>query len=135
MKTVITAYITTGVAFLVVDAIWLTTMADMLYRPLLGDRLAPQFHLAPAVFFYLIYIAGIVFFAVLPSIESGSIGRAVLNGAVLGLVAYATYDLTNQATLKGWPWHVTLLDLCWGMFATAVAAGSGCWFASRHGGR
>lgn len=131
MKTVITAYVATGVAFLVVDAIWLTTMADMLYRPLLGERLAPQFHLAPAVFFYVIYIAGIVFFAVLPSIESGSIGRAALNGAVLGLVAYATYDLTNQATLKDWPLVVTLADMAWGAFVTAVGASAGFLVASR----
>ncbi|KQV38020.1 MULTISPECIES: DUF2177 family protein [unclassified Rhizobium] len=133
MKTVITAYITTGVAFLVVDAIWLTTMADMLYRPLLGDRLAPQFHLAPAVFFYVIYVAGIVFFAVLPAVESGSLGKAALNGAVLGLVAYATYDLTNQATLKDWPLVVTLADMVWGGFVTAVGASAGFLLASRVG--
>lgn len=133
MKTVITAYITTGVAFLVVDAIWLTTMADMLYRPLLGDRLAPQFHLAPAVFFYVIYVAGIVFFAVLPAVESGSLGKAALNGAVLGVVAYATYDLTNQATLKDWPLVVTLADMVWGGFVTAVGASAGFLLASRVG--
>ena len=63
MKTIVIAYLATGIAFLIVDAIWLSTMADMLYRPLLGDKLAPQFHLAPAVVFYLIYVADIVFFS------------------------------------------------------------------------
>ena len=131
MRTVITAYVATGVAFLVVDAIWLTTMADMLYRPLLGDRLAPQFHLAPAVFFYVIYVAGIVFFAVLPAVESGSLGKAALNGAVLGVVAYATYDLTNQATLKTWSTMLTVVDLAWGTLLSAVAAGAGRWITMR----
>jgi uncharacterized membrane protein len=133
MKTMITAYLATGVAFLTVDAIWLSTMADMLYRPLLGDKLAPQFYLAPAIFFYLTYVAGIVFFAVLPALGKGGLCRAVLNGAVLGLVAYGTYDLTNQATLKDWPLAITLADLLWGALVTAVGASGGFWAASRLG--
>src|SRR5690606_30897046 len=98
MKTIVIAYLAAGIAFLIVDAIWLTTMADTLYRPLLGDKLEAQFRLAPAIAFYLIYVAGIVFFAVLPALQGGGLSKAALNGAVLGLVAYATYDLTNQAT-------------------------------------
>lgn len=133
MKTVITAYLATGIAFLILDAIWLSTMADLLYRPLLGDKLAPQFHLAPAIVFYLIYVAGIVFFAVLPALESGGLGRAALNGAVLGLLAYATYDLTNQATLKDWPLSITLADIAWGAFVTAAGASCGFLAASRFG--
>lgn len=133
MKTVITAYLAAGIAFLIVDAIWLTTMADMLYRPLLGDKLEPQFLLAPAVCFYLIYIAGIVFFAILPALQSGGLAKAALNGAVLGLVAYATYDLTNQATLRGWPLAITLADIPWGAFVTAVGASAGFLAARRFG--
>ena len=133
MKTVMIAYLAAGVASLIVDAIWLYTMADLLYRPNLGDRLAPQFHLAPAVVFYLIYIAGIVFFAIVPALESGGLGRAALNGAALGLVAYATYDLTNHATLRDWPLVVTLADIPWGMFVTAVGASAGFVAASRLG--
>lgn len=133
MKTVITAYLTTGIAFLMVDAVWLSTMADALYRPLLGDRLAPQFHLGAAVFFYLVYIAGVVFFAVMPALQGGGLGKAMLNGAVLGIVAYATYDLTNQATLKDWPLAVTLADIPWGAFVTAVGASAGFLVASRIG--
>lgn len=133
MKAVIVAYLAAGIAFLVIDAIWLTVMADTLYRPLLGDRLEPQFHLAPAVAFYLIYVGGIVFFAVMPALEGGGLAKAVLNGAVLGLVAYATYDLTNHATLRDWPLAVTLADIPWGMFVTAAGASAGFLVASRFG--
>lgn len=133
MKIVIIAYIAAGVAFLIIDAIWLTIMADALYRPLLGDRLAPQFHLAPAVAFYLIYIGGIVFFAVMPALAGGGLAKAVLNGAAMGLVAYATYDLTNHATLRDWPLAVTLADIPWGMFVTAAGASAGFLAASRFG--
>ncbi len=133
MKTIVTAYLAAGIAFLIVDAIWLTTMADTLYRPLLGDKLEPQFRLAPAICFYLIYIGGIVFFAILPALQGGGLGKAALNGAVLGLVAYATYDLTNQATLKDWPLAVTLADIPWGAFVTAVGASVGFLAASRFG--
>lgn len=131
MKTVIFAYLAAGIAFLVIDAIWLTVMADTLYRPLLGDRLAPQFHLAPAVAFYLIYVGGIVFFAVMPALDGGGLAKAALNGAVLGLVAYATYDLTNHATLRDWPLAVTLADIPWGAFVTAAGASAGFLVASR----
>lgn len=133
MKTIVTAYLAAGIVFLVIDAIWLTMMADVLYRPLLGDKLEPQFNLAPAVVFYLIYIGGIVFFAILPALDGGGLGRAALNGAVLGLVAYATYDLTNHATLRDWPLALTLADIPWGTFLTAVAASGGYLAASRFG--
>lgn len=133
MKTIVIAYVAAGVAFLIIDAIWLTIMADALYRPLLGDRLAPQFHLGPAIAFYLIYIGGIVFFAVMPALAGGGLAKAALNGAVLGLVAYATYDLTNHATLRDWPLAVTLADIPWGMFVTALGASAGFLAANRFG--
>lgn len=133
MKTIVTAYLAAGIAFLLVDAIWLTTMADTLYRPLLGDKLEPQFRLAPAICFYLVYIGGIVFFAILPALQGGGLAKAALNGAVLGFVAYATYDLTNQATLKDWPLAITLADIPWGAFVTAVGASAGFLTASRFG--
>lgn len=133
MKAVLIAYFAAGVVFLIVDAIWLTMMADTLYRPLLGERLETQFRLTPAIFFYLIYVGGIVFFAVLPALENGGLGKAALNGAVLGLVAYATYNLTNQATLRDWPLAVTLADIPWGAFVTAVGASAGFLAASRFG--
>ena len=120
-----TAYVSTAVVFLVLDAIWLTTMADRLYRPAMGSIMLERFALAPAVAFYLIYVAGVVVFAVAPALQSGRWVTALGYGAMLGLMAYATYDLTNQATLKNWSWTVTIADLCWGTFVTAISAAAG----------
>lgn len=133
MKPLIIAYLAAGVAFLIVDAIWLSTMANLLYRPLMGDLLEPSFRLQPAIIFYLIYIAGIVWFAIMPALEGGGLARAALNGALLGIVCYATYDLTNHATLRGWPLAVTLADIPWGAFVTTVGASAGYLAASRFG--
>ncbi|TXH82150.1 MAG: DUF2177 family protein [Rhizobium sp.] len=125
MKTYGIAYIATAFVFLAIDAIWLTIAAQRLYRPLMGDMLVEGFRLAPAALFYLIYIAGIVVFAIVPALASDRWTTATSYGAFLGLFAYATYDLTNQATLKNWPVMVTVADLCWGTFLTAVAATAG----------
>lgn len=125
MKTYGIAYVATGLVFLAIDAIWLTAAAQRLYRPLMGDMLVDGFRLAPAVLFYLVYIAGIVVFAIVPALVSDRWTTATSYGAFLGLFAYATYDLTNQATLKNWPVMVTVADLCWGTFLTAVAAAAG----------
>jgi uncharacterized membrane protein len=116
------AYASTAVVFLVLDAIWLTVMAERLYRPAMGAIMLERFALAPAVAFYLIYIAGVIVFAVSPAMQTGRWTTALGYGAMLGLMAYATYDLTNQATLKDWSWAVTIADLCWGTFVTAVSA-------------
>jgi uncharacterized membrane protein len=116
------AYLAAAVVFLVLDAIWLSTMADRLYRPALGHLMLERFALAPAALFYAIYLAGVVVFAVSPALASGRWLSALGHGALLGLMAYATYDLTNQATLKDWSWTVTIADLCWGTFVTAVSA-------------
>ena len=125
LRQILIAYAGTAVAFLALDAIWLTTMADRLYRPALGTLMLERFDLPPAVFFYALYIAGIVVFAIAPAWAGGNTSGALWRGALLGLIAYATYDLTNQATLRGWPWRVTLADLCWGTFVTAAAAAAG----------
>ena len=122
MGTFLIAYVTVAIIFLCLDAVWLRIMADMFYRPLLGDMLLERFRLAPAVLFYLIYMAGVVKFAVLPTLGPGRWVAALFNGGLLGLVAYGTYDLTNQATLKVWPTAITIADLCWGAVLTAVAA-------------
>ncbi|MFZ3117732.1 MAG: DUF2177 family protein [Variovorax sp.] len=116
------AYVSTAVVFLALDAVWLGTMADRLYRPAMGSIMLERFALAPAAAFYLLYIAGVVVFAVAPALQSGRWTTALGYGAMLGLMAYATYDLTNQATLKDWSWTVTIADLCWGAFVTAVSA-------------
>lgn len=131
MKTYIVAYLATLIVFVAIDFVWLSSMADRLYRPMLGDLLAPNFQLAPAVAFYLLYAAGLTFLAVRPGLVAGSLGTAVLYGAVLGFTAYATYDLTNQSTLKNWSTVLTIADLIWGTFLSAVAAGSSQWITER----
>jgi len=121
-KQVFAAYGLTALVFLALDAVWLSTMAERLYRPAIGHLMAPQFAPVPALLFYPLYFAGIVFFAVAPALAAGSARMAAARGAALGLVAYAAYDLTNQATLRDWPWLLTVADLAWGTVATALAA-------------
>ena len=121
----IIAYIATGVAFLGLDAVWLSFAANRLYRPQIGGLMLDKFSVPPAALFYLIYIGGIVFFAIAPALASGRWTAALVRGALLGCLAYATYDLTNQATLKGWSTTVTIADLCWGTFVTGAAASVG----------
>ena len=116
------AYLATALVFLGIDSIWLTLTASRLYRPLLGDMLVEGFNLAPAILFYAIYVGGIVYFGIRPAFATGSATTAALNGAVFGFVAYATYDLTNQATLKNWPVQITIADLCWGTVLSGTAA-------------
>lgn len=128
------AYAATAVIFLTLDAIWLGTMAERLYRPAIGHLMRERFAIGPAVLFYLIYVAGIVVFAIAPALAERRWQAALAMGALLGLLAYATYDLTNQATLKNWPWRVTLADLCWGGFVTAVSAAAACRIALAFGG-
>lgn len=122
MKTYISAYFFTLIAFLVIDFIWLSTMASRLYRPAIGDLLAENFRLGPAIIFYLIYAAGLTFLAVRPALISGQWTTALVYGAAVGFMAYATYDLTNQATLKSWSTTLTIADLLWGTFVSAAAA-------------
>jgi len=129
------AYVSTAVVFLALDAVWLGAMADRLYRPAIGHLMADRFSLAPAVLFYLLYVAGVVVFAVMPALASGRWTTALGLGAMLGLLAYATYDLTNQATLKDWAWSVTIADLCWGTFVTAVSAAAAARITMAFGAR
>lgn len=116
------AYLSAGLIFAVIDAAWITLMGPKIYKPILGPILAEKVSLGPAVVFYLMYIAGIVVIAVAPALKDGPWTRAAFTGAALGLVAYGTYDLTNQATLKLWATKITLLDMTYGAVATALAA-------------
>lgn len=120
------AYAATLVAFLALDAVWLSAMAQRLYRPAIGHLMREGFALEPALAFYALYVLGLVVFAVTEGLARGRAAVAAGRGALFGLIAYATYDLTNQATLRDWPWSVTLADLCWGTAASALAAGVAC---------
>lgn len=127
------AYAVTALIFGVLDAIWLRNASPMLYRPALGEVLTDKVRIGPAITFYLIFTAVLTYFAVLPGLLSADgaatnffagVRLSMIHGAVIGLVSYATYSLTNQATLKTWPVQVTLIDLAWGMVASALAAGT-----------
>jgi uncharacterized membrane protein len=126
----VVAYLGAGVTFAAIDAVWLTTMTDRLYKPVLGPILAAKPDMKAAVAFYLISIAATVFLAIAPALKEGNWTRALINGAVLGFVCYATYDLTNQATLANWSMKLTLIDLAWGTTLTATCAVAG-YFAAR----
>jgi len=114
----------------VLDGVWLTVMGNKLYRPVLGDWMANKVNLPAAAAFYIIFLVGVTFLATAPALRELSAGRAALNGAVLGFVAYATYDLTNQATLTRWSTTITLSDIAWGTFMTCTAALAG-YYGSR----
>lgn len=127
-------YLGTGLAFAIVDAVWLSTVGPRLYRPTLDPVLADEFALAPAIAFYVIYIAGVMILAVTPAVREGEWTRALFTGAVLGFLCYATYDLTSQAVLKVWSTKISVADIAWGTFLTAVSAVAG-YFAMRWGER
>lgn len=130
MPAFLVAYIGAALALLILDAIWLTLAVPRIYQPQIGHLLAAQPNLLVAAVFYLFYVVGIVVFAVLPAQASGSWLTALGLGALLGLVAYGTYDFTNQATMKDWPVAITVIDVIWGTFLTATAATAG-YFAVR----
>jgi len=122
MKKALIAYGATLVAFLLLDGIWLGVLMAPTYRELLGSLMLEKPLLVPAAVFYGLYVVGCVQFVVLPAL---SWQRAAKMGALLGLVAYGTYDLTNWATLRGWSVQMSLMDWAWGTFATAVACSVG----------
>ena len=124
------AYLATAAVFLIVDFVWLNIASPAFYRPKLGDLLAPNPNLAVAALFYLFYAVGIVVLAVMPAVAAKSLLMAVGFGALLGLVAYGTYDITNLATIRDWPVIVSVVDMIWGTILTAVSATAG-YFAVR----
>jgi len=125
MKTILLGYLFSGIAFLALDAVWLGVMGNALYRPQLGGLLLERFQLAPAIAFYLVYPVGIAVFAVAPALQGEASASALGHGLLLGFLAYATYNLTNMATLRGWSALVTGADMAWGATATAAAALAG----------
>ena len=133
-KTVI-AYVSTGIAFALIDSVWLRSMYTRLYQPEIGELLMKGIRWGPAVVFYLLYIAGILIFAVLPALKNGNGQTALVQGALFGFFCYMTYDLTNFATLRVWSMKVTVLDMIWGTVLTGSAAFVGWWVTSRITGQ
>ncbi len=119
------SYAATLLLFLATDALWLGVVARRFYVEQLGALMRESPAWIAAGGFYLFYVAGIVYFAVAPALGAGNWKTAALNGALLGLLAYGTYDMTNLATLKGWPLTMSLVDLVWGGVLTAASATGG----------
>jgi len=126
-------YLSVATSFVAIDMIWLKTMAERLYRPVLGEILRPEPNLTAAAFFYLVYPLGLIAFAVLPAHCDGSAMRAFTSGMMFGCFTYATYDLTNQATLRNWSTTLTIADICWGSLLAGVSAWIGYLVAQRTG--
>ncbi len=118
--------LTTGVFFLI-DFLWLGMVAKDFYQKHIGELLLSPFNIPAAIGFYLLYIVGIFIFAILPAYDLSSWSRAVLYGGLFGFFAYATYDMTNLATLKGWSSTVVVVDIFWGTVLTGTVAFAGYW--------
>jgi len=118
-------YLLTAVVFFAIDLVWLGVVAVNFYQRHLGSLLAEQVRWVPAILFYLIFIAGLLVFAVQPGLSAGSLGRAVVLGAFLGFMAYATFDLTCLALFKNFPVVVVVVDMIWGSCLSAVVSSAG----------
>jgi uncharacterized membrane protein len=112
-------YLITLPIFFAIDMIWLGFIAKDFYRENLGQLLSPNINWTAAIIFYLLFIGGLVVFVISPAVEKNSLVHALIYGALFGLITYATYDLTNLATLKDWSLTVTVVDLIWGMVLSA----------------
>jgi uncharacterized membrane protein len=113
-KQMLVVYLITLAVFFLIDMIWLGVVAKGFYRRHLGPMLSPKVNWAAAILFYLLFIVGLLVFVIKPALISGEPLKALFFGALLGLISYATYDLSNLATLKDWPLVVTVVDLIWG---------------------
>lgn len=123
MSVYLTCYAVAFVLFTALDIVWLMLMGSALYRPVLGDMLAPAVRIGPALAFYLMYPVGLVILAIAPALRSGSLAEAILLGAVVGAVTYATYDLTNYATLRNWSLQLTVVDILYGSIVAGGVTG------------
>jgi uncharacterized membrane protein len=121
----VVTYGATLIIFTVIDAVWLGLISAAMYRQTLGDILLDKFRIGPALAFYLLNIAGLMVFAVPSAPGPKAWQQALLFGALYGVFTYATYDLTNYATLKAWTLRLTLTDIAWGAFVSATATALG----------
>jgi uncharacterized membrane protein len=119
--------------FFALDMVWLGVVAKNFYVKHIGFLMKSDVNWTAAILFYLLFIAGMVVFVISPAVEKGSWGRALLFGALFGLITYATYDLTNLATLKDWPLSVTIVDMLWGMVIAASVSTATCLVALKLG--
>jgi uncharacterized membrane protein len=125
------AYGTTLIVLVALDLVWLRYASNAFFRPLVGEILTDKPNFVAAALFYLIFAAGLTYFAVSPALHCGRITIALLNGALLGFLAYMCFDLTNMAILRLWPLKVALIDMSWGTLVSGVSAALGFIIASR----
>jgi uncharacterized membrane protein len=130
MASYVKLYFTMLIAFFAIDMVWLGLVARTLYRKQLGFLLSANTNWVAAMIFYLLFIAGILVFVVLPGLEDDSLKTTILRAALFGLVTYATYDLTNLATVKDWPVLITMVDLAWGTVLSVAVSCAG-FFAAK----
>ncbi|CDR34835.1 DUF2177 family protein [Criblamydia sequanensis] len=123
-------YCVSLIVFFIIDLVWLGIIAKNLYRDQIGFLMSDKVKWLPALIFYFLYIAGLVFFAILPAVKEENWVAALTYGGFFGLVCYATYDLTNLATLKGWPIKIAIYDLLWGAFISGVTSLITFWIGS-----
>jgi uncharacterized membrane protein len=132
MKITLGLFAIAAIVYLVLDMLWLLVVARGFYQAEIGGLLKPQPDLLAAGLFYLLYLAGIMVFVILPGADSGQIGKAMAMGFFFGLVAYGTYDLTNWAVMKDFGPRIALVDMVWGASVSAAmtgaALGAGRWF-------
>lgn len=126
---ILITYLLTVPVFFAIDMVWLGLIAKDLYQKQIGHLLSSNVNWVAAGVFYLVYIYGIVFFAVLPGVEKESIRTVITNAALFGAIAYATYDLTNLATLKNWPTTIVYIDIIWGAVLSTLVAVAGYYIA------
>ena len=125
-------YLVLLAAFFAIDMLWLVLVARTFYQQYLGYLMAPNPNWFAAALFYLLFIVGILVFVVVPGLEKDSIKATILRAALFGLITYATYDLTNLATIKDWPVLITLVDLLWGAFLSVSVSSVGFTFGKRY---
>jgi uncharacterized membrane protein len=123
-------YAISAAVFFAIDFVWLSIATPRIYKPQLGDLLAEQPKLGVAAVFYLLYVIGIIALAVIPGVREASLATALWRGALFGFLAYATYDLTNLATLRDWPAQLAALDMVWGTVLTGATSVAG-YYAAR----
>ena len=128
---IVILYVVTAIVFLGLDALMLRNVIKPVFESHLGDALAENLRIGPAGVFYLFYIGGLLWFVSLPALREGNVGQAFLNGALLGAMAYGTYEFTNYATLRDWAPRMVALDLAWGTVLTGTAAAIGVWVATK----
>jgi uncharacterized membrane protein len=133
MKTFLKPYLLTLLPFILLDALWLGLVAPAFYRSQIGFIMAASPNWLAAILFYLLFIAGMMVFVTGPGIREGNLKQAALRGAFFGLVTYATYDLTNLATLEGWPLLMTVVDMAWGTFLGGITATAAVWLGRKTG--